>query len=512
MSRKHSRSDLGHHVISSTFSNYLRFGVELLVIWFITPFIIKQLGMEDFGLWSFVFAILGIFQLMDFGFYNATTKYVAQCEALEDPEKRNSIVSTIFFVYLGLAAVALIGISILSLGFTQWFSIPEASQSKARAILWLLAIRTLGIGLPLALFRGVLYGMRRIPLINAIAIVAQVFYATTVWVVLSRGGGVIALATASLAQFALENVLYFVFAFKVTEGLKISWKLKDFGFTKEIVSFSLMMFVATTASMLVMKADPIIIQWALSLTFVSIYAIPLRIAGLCSTLLKNFTNVLSPVITELHVTGHTEKLRSLVLKCVRVALCIGTLIVLTGSLFAHDFLLAWVGEEFVAGAPVLILLLVGMWFGIPQLVYAKTMGISGFHGLVTKVFLAAMVTNIILSIALVGPFGMFGVASATLISAVVMQALFSVATFRYLKISIYEYLDFCLGPLLIPSALHVSVTLLAKSLLPSTHVLMMAVVSLPGVLCYLGYYFSFYVSPRDKKFLYGYLGRARSAD
>ena len=41
-------------------------------------YIIGQLGMETFGLWSLIFAVIGIFGLMDFGFATAAVKTVAE--------------------------------------------------------------------------------------------------------------------------------------------------------------------------------------------------------------------------------------------------------------------------------------------------------------------------------------------------------------------------------------------------------------------------------------------------
>ncbi|MGB7552037.1 MAG: hypothetical protein WBM15_10825, partial [Chromatiaceae bacterium] len=52
-------------------SNYLRVIVGIAVMFFLIPFTVGHLGLDLFGLWSLVFAVVGLFGLLDLGFATA---------------------------------------------------------------------------------------------------------------------------------------------------------------------------------------------------------------------------------------------------------------------------------------------------------------------------------------------------------------------------------------------------------------------------------------------------------
>jgi len=62
-------------------SNYLRVIVGIAVMFLLIPFIVSRLGMDLFGLWSLIFAVVGLFGLLDLGFATAAMKYVAELTA-----------------------------------------------------------------------------------------------------------------------------------------------------------------------------------------------------------------------------------------------------------------------------------------------------------------------------------------------------------------------------------------------------------------------------------------------
>ena len=76
-------------------TNYLRFAVSMVVVFLMTPYIIGQLGMETFGLWSLIFAVIGIFGLMDFGFATAAVKTVAEATGARDEADRNRALASL---------------------------------------------------------------------------------------------------------------------------------------------------------------------------------------------------------------------------------------------------------------------------------------------------------------------------------------------------------------------------------------------------------------------------------
>ncbi len=70
-----------------------------------TPFLIRGLGLEAFGIFSLALVVLGYLGLFDLGLGAATTKYVAESMATGDRQRLTSLVWTSMAVQLSLGAV-----------------------------------------------------------------------------------------------------------------------------------------------------------------------------------------------------------------------------------------------------------------------------------------------------------------------------------------------------------------------------------------------------------------------
>ena len=102
------------HWILNIASNYLRFAISMVVVLMMTPYIIGQLGMDLFGLWSLIFAVIGIFGLMDFGFATAAVKAVAEAAGNNDATGRNRALASLLMVYTVIGLLSLLLVIMLS--------------------------------------------------------------------------------------------------------------------------------------------------------------------------------------------------------------------------------------------------------------------------------------------------------------------------------------------------------------------------------------------------------------
>ncbi len=444
-------SALVQNIVNDTVTSWIRFFVSASVAFVLTPLMIRELGVVDYGLWTLVFSVLGFLEMIDFGFYNAVIKYVSKCGALKDAEKINEILSTLFFTFVLLALVGMTIVGILALFFNQALGIPPELQNKSLGVLGILGARSLLFGLPLSLFRGVLFGERKITLSNFIGSVSILLYWLIATWVLKSGGGVISLAVVNLLQLVVEHVIYLFCSFYFLENLKISWSVVNFGFIKEAASFSIMQFLGNTSSLLTMRAAPIIIQLFLTLPFVTLYSLPLKVVSYLYIFIKHFTNVLGPLTARLHAQGKKEEIRELFLHSLKAIFAIGAGIVVGGSIFARDFLVLWVGKEFEDASIVFILLLVSLGVNLLQILCCQILSMAERHKELIPVFIWSSLINVILSVVLIIPFGINGVAFANLLSAIVGAWLSWRPLHEDYKVGIRDVLHWGLLPVLLPT-------------------------------------------------------------
>src|SRR5262245_66116295 len=120
--------DIKRHIWRNTASNYfcmaLRMGVGLVLF----RWLYQELSQEEFGFWAWLWSVFGYGVLLDFGFGFTAQKRVAELSLRKEWTKLSRVLSTIFFVYVGVAAaLILVGIlgSDLILGL-----FPEVSASN----------------------------------------------------------------------------------------------------------------------------------------------------------------------------------------------------------------------------------------------------------------------------------------------------------------------------------------------------------------------------------------------
>src|SRR5713226_5656046 len=89
-------------MLLNTLSNYAGKVYTLGVWFFLTPFIVHQLGPNDYGLWVLIGSVAAYGALLEFGIANAITKYVAEYLARNQPAEAGRLVATALWLYAGL--------------------------------------------------------------------------------------------------------------------------------------------------------------------------------------------------------------------------------------------------------------------------------------------------------------------------------------------------------------------------------------------------------------------------
>jgi len=413
-------------VALNTLTSYGRYGVSLVVFFFLTPYMVQCLGTDGYGLWSFVLAVLGFCALIDLGFGTSTVKFVAECRGSGEVERRNRILSTIALAYGLLAVLGVFIVGGLHLSLEPVFHVPSDQAGLAAAVLWVLGVRYVFLALPLSLYRGVLTGEQRMWVVNGIQAASMAAYGVAAWLALARGGGILWLAWVSLGSMLLEHGAYVGFAYATSPGLRIRPSLVDRRLLGEVLSFSSFAFIGSVASLVLLRTDPLLVKLFLPLSSVALYSVALRIVEQAHLLTKQFVNALTPLIAELRGAGDEEKLRFVLVNCTRFALAPTVALGVGIVCCARPGLVLWIGEDFAAAAPVLQILTVAMVLAMPQLTASNLLAMTGHHRFTGIAGIFSAVLNIVVSVALVRWLGIAGIALGTLAATLVIDICFVV--------------------------------------------------------------------------------------
>lgn len=482
-------------------ASYGRFLVVMAVQFALTPVILKAVGAEDFGLWSLTFAVMGFLGLMDGGLATSAVKFIAECRGSGDTERRNRIASTLLVLYLGLAGIATVAVFVLSLGYVHWFHLPEAKASTALALLWLLALRSVVLALPLSLFHSLLFGEQKNALLSAVQAGASVVYALAVWGALKLGAGIITVAGINLAAMIAEYGVYALLVRKVVPELRLSPGLLDKSQLKPLLGFSGAQLLVNVAQLVRLRTDPILVQLFCGLAPVASYAVALRIAESALLLIKQAVNVLAPVIAQLHGAGETEKIKALFVRGSKLVLAGASVLSVAIACLSREVVGLWVGPSLTDAALPLVVLLGAMALATPQLVAALVLVMTGHHTFSARAQTIGMVLNVGASLVLVRVFGPVGVALGTLVATVIVDVgMVLPRACRCAGVGLGHYLVAVFVPSVVCGGIQAALTLALRSALPAPgHLLGLLPLAVPGALAFATMFLLAFTRPEERR-------------
>jgi O-antigen/teichoic acid export membrane protein len=213
---------------------------------------------------------------------------------------------------------------------------------------------------------------------------------------------------------------------------------------RRIFSFSLFVLVLNAGARLSFETDALVIG-----AFMDVSAIPhFTVANSFLIYLMEFmlaiAAVVMPLATKLHAQGKATELREVFLKWSKIALSLSIMAGLFLIVLGPRFIAWWINPAFERPAgQVLQILMVSYLVFLPMRGVALPilMGL-GKPGLPTIGFLVTGLLNLGLSVLLVRPFGLAGVAIGTAIPNVIFAVLVLVQTCRELNTPVADYVGY----------------------------------------------------------------------
>jgi O-antigen/teichoic acid export membrane protein len=419
MTDESRRNQVARHVLLSSLSNYVGKIINLGVWFFLTPYILSQLGESVYGLWALVGSVVAYGFLLDVGINGAVTKYIAEYRAKEQGEMARTIIATALWTNTGLGLLVIFISVLVAPLFTSIFNIASSEQHTA-TWLFLLAGIGVGISIPGATVTAVFRGLQRFDLINLIGVTASLVSAGATFLVLRLGGGVIGLALVGICVSLLVQLLSIWFIYRIAPELRFGWFDPSRSHLKTLVSYSSSLFLMNLGGYFESRSGELAIGSFLPVSAVTPYNLARRLSALPQTFTDQFLTLLLPMASEIHAKEEAAQLRSLYIVSTRVTLAMFLPMSMALVILVKPLLTAWVGVEYAEYSYLVIIL------AAASLIDTSTWP-AGFvlQGMARHSPLAAMticsgIVNFTLSILLVKRLGLLGVALGTLIPTTVI--------------------------------------------------------------------------------------------
>ncbi|MBI1290659.1 oligosaccharide flippase family protein [bacterium] len=492
-------------ILKNATSNYVRQVLQIAIFVVLTPFIVRKVGAEDFGLWSLIQATIGLLGLMDMGFSTSVVKYVAEARGAEDHRRVGDLTATFFWQYTALGALTLLVTVCVVPFLPQILGIAPEKAWTAQLVFGLIGLRA-GLGLPLGLFAGILVGYQKQLLSNVTRVFGTASYAILTWWALSYSPTIETLSWVSLGTGVFANLLSMFFCLTSAPGMSISPLRFRFSLLGEVSAFSLWFFLIQVSLLLATRVDTIVINAVLPLTAVAVYTVAIRIAERAQSLCRQLTNTLTPVIAELKGAGEEKNIRAVFVKGSMLAVASSVPMLLSLAWLATDICVVWMGEEFRDSALPCRLLLAATMVSVLHSNTENVLSMTGHQRFLALSTLGGQLLNLGLTIALVRPFGLAGVAFATLVAQLLTQlCLIQLKAGRLYNLPMTEFYWRSLWPSVPGSATSILGMWLAAQIMPPTSLLRIAILMAIGGAAFLPGFWLLGLRKDEREYLGGRL-------
>ena len=424
-------------------SNWLVTVVTVLAVYLLTPYTIHKLGDDGYGTWNLINSITGYLGLLVLGVPMASVRYFAQHVARGDVAKLNQAIGSCTALYLVLGGLALVlGVGMYAF-FTLTYHIPPALHADARWAFFLMVL-FVSVGFIALLPNGILAAHDDFVPRNVVRLWGVVLRLVLTLVLLALRASLMLLAVVQLVCLVFDFALCWLLVRRRYPATR--FRLADFDWTaaRGIFAFSLYVLVLNAGARLSFETDSMVIGGFMNVGSIPYFTVANSFIIYLMEFLVAIASVVMPMATRLQTQGKKAELQEIFLKWSKIALSLtlgaGLFLIVLGP----RFIAWWVDPSFERPAgQVLQILMVSYLVFLPMRGVALPMLMGlGKAGLPTIGFLVAGVLNLGLSILLVRPLGLAGVALGTAIPNVLFAVMIFLHACRELEVSALGFMRY----------------------------------------------------------------------
>ncbi len=316
----------------------------LVVMFFLSPYIVGKLDAVLYGIWSLLNVLIGYMGIFDLGVRASVGRHVALYLGKKDEKGVNETIRAGlgFFSMTGLL-ILVVGV-LLSLLFPKVFEgVPKEHFNTVQTLLPLMVV-SVWMSAIAAIYRSVLAAHDRFDVARAVDLsVLLVRTIGTVWV-LHLGWGLLGLAAAIIVSNFTALIGNYCCANHYHPGLQ-SWPLLySRKRLKEIINYGLAAFITAVAVKIIGQSDLVIAGATISVSDVREYSIGAMLVYYSSTFLTLIGRTFFPSVQRAISSGAISEAKWLYGRQVRLALVFGICVYIGMATFSRPFIRLWMSQ------------------------------------------------------------------------------------------------------------------------------------------------------------------------
>jgi len=330
--------------------------INLFAGFFLSPFLIRRLGDDNFGIWTLVLAMVEYYWLLDLGFRNATVKYAAHYRALDQPLEVNRVINTgLLYSFI----VAAITFTLTLFGRSHVSSLFHSDKLIFGTLLLIVGV-SWSIGMIFNVFNAGLEGFQRFDITSRLWIIATAFRSLVTLVLVYKGYGLREMALVLLASQLFIYLAGFISFRRIFPALQISPRLANVKTLKEMAAFASHNFAISISTRVLTQSPALLIGLKLPTRFVAYFSVPQKLLDYPLDAIGRFGVISGTTAADLCARGDWPKIARLGIWANRYCAALYFFLIAYLTVYGKQFLTVWLTPQFASySAPLLPILLIG---------------------------------------------------------------------------------------------------------------------------------------------------------
>jgi O-antigen/teichoic acid export membrane protein len=342
-------------LLRNSFFNVSAWGLNILVVLLTTPFIVRKLTEEGYGIFALLTGLVGYYSLLDLGLGQGVTKFVAEFKAKGDMDGINQSINAAILIQVVIGSVASVLLVLFADQILTLMRITPQYWSDAKISLYAAAI-----GFFFTMVGGTLgsaiEGLQRYDITSTVGAIINILLNISILIALYIGFGL----RHSMYLTLLSGFVLFVIYFILLRKNLVTWRLSvipDKTHLRTLFNFSSYMFISRTSSIFSNYIVRFVVGFFLGPISVTYYVISSRLVNTVGSLLYTAFITLFPFASEVGAQKDQEKIKNLFTNASRMMAAFAFPLFLCITIFAKPILSVWMGAEFAENSWIILSLL-----------------------------------------------------------------------------------------------------------------------------------------------------------
>lgn len=324
--------------------SYGALGINILAALLYTPWIVREIGQANYGLFSLATSLISLF-LVDFGISAALARFLTKYRAENRIEDAKNVLGATYSLYIGIDIIILVALAIVYFNLDGIYRKLTPEELSTFKILFLIVGVFNLISFPAITLDGILNSYEKFIQIKicdlARKLLSIIFVVLALWLHL----GIVAVVASNVIA-GLITIIIKLFIIRATIPIKPSFRNLGKGIYKSILSFSVWMTIISFAQKFVYNIAPTILGIVAGAISISIYAPASSLGSYYFAIAAAINGLFLPHVSRKVAEDKVDDIQLLMEKMGRFQMILLSWIFVCFVCIGRQFMVLWMGSQF----------------------------------------------------------------------------------------------------------------------------------------------------------------------